>query len=71
MGGKYNEVEIENEASVDTKATETQCNRPVTKKGNDGETTGSEAGNAERRSASRGYVPSRMSENDARHRVLR
>ena len=50
MGGKYNEAEIGNEASVDTKTTETQCNRSVSKKRNDGKMTRSEAGNAERES---------------------
>ena len=46
-GGKYNEAEIGNEMSVDTKTAETRCNRSVEKKGNDGETTRSEAENAE------------------------
>ena len=46
-GGKYNEAEIGNEMSMDTKTTETRYNRPVVKKQNDGETTRSEAENAE------------------------
>ena len=50
--------------------TETRCNRPVVKKGNDGKKTRSKAGNI-MRSASRGDMPSRMSEDDMRHRILR
>ena len=47
-GGKYNEAEIGNETSVDTKkTTDTRCNRSVAKKLDDGETTRSEAENAE------------------------
>ena len=42
---KYNEAEIGNEMSVETKTTETRCNRSVAKKRNDGETTRSEAEN--------------------------
>ena len=45
-GGKYNKAEIGNEMSVDTKTTETRCNRSVAKKRNDGETSRSDAENA-------------------------
>ena len=53
---QYSKAEIRNEASVDTKTTETRCNRSVAKKRNDGKTTRSEAGNAERESRIRAFA---------------